>query len=73
MASYIQKGDLLILDGKYNAIALGSDYTQLHYDAEAREMMQYGLDYGVARGVVQIVVPDSGNQLTVTLNRIKKV
>jgi len=73
MGSYIQKGDLLIVDGKHNAVALGSDYTQLYYDSCAREMAHYGLDYGVACGVVQVLVPENGSQFLATLDRVRKV
>lgn len=73
MASYINTGDMLLLDGKVHAVATSKDYTELYYDLEAREMMAHGLDYGVARGVVEIVVPDSGQRLKVELRRIAKV
>ena len=73
MASYINTGDMLILDGNVHAVAASKDWTELYYDAEAREMMAHGLDYGVARGVVEIVVPESGRKLKVELRRVRKV
>ena len=71
--SYIEKGDFLLIDGKEDAIAIGSDYTELYYDSYAREMSYHGLDYGVARGVVKILYPRSGNQAKVELGRVKLV
>ena len=73
MGSYISRGDMLLLDGKVHAIATSKDYTELYYDAEAREMARHGLDYGVARGVVDLIVPESGATLKVELRRVRKV
>ena len=70
--SYINKGDLLMLDEKLKVIAASSDYTELYYDLEAREMARYGLDYGVARGVVKVILPD-GKESKVELRRIKMI
>jgi len=73
MESYIRKGDMLLLDGKVHAVATSNGYTELYYDAEAREMARYGLDYGVARGVVNLIIPESGDVLKVELRRVAKV
>lgn len=73
MASYINTGDMLLLDGSTPAIATTTNYVELYYDSYAREMRDYGLDYGVARGVVEIIVPDSGQRLKVELRRVAKV
>ena len=71
--SYINKGDFLVLDGDRKVIALGPDYTELYYDADARDMMRYGLDYGVARGVVKVLEPSSSREMKVEIRRIKKI
>ena len=71
--AYINTGDVLMLDGATPCIAAGENYVQLHYDAEAREMARHGLDYGVARGMVKIIVPSTSQQLTVEVSRVKKV
>ena len=73
MASYINTGDMLLLDGSTHAVAMTTNYVELYYDAYAREMRGYGLDYGVARGVVEVVVPNSGQRLKVELHRVTKV
>lgn len=72
MMSYINEGDMLLVDGKH-AVAISSDYTELYYDADARDMARYGLDYGVARPVVKVLIPETGHQLKVELRRVQKV
>ena len=69
---YINKGDLLSIDNK-PAIAVGSDFTQLHYDLEAREMLAYGLDYGVARAMVRVLFTDTGRESLVELSSVRKI
>lgn len=69
---FISKGDLLILDGKVTAIALGGDFTELYYDEEAKEMLARGIDWGVARGAVNVLIPSTGVEERVALTRIAK-
>lgn len=73
MARYITKGEAIIMDNLVPVVAVSDDYTELHYDAEAREMARHGLDYGVARGVVKVLNPATGAQYVVELRRVRKV
>ncbi len=70
--AYINEGDALIVNGE-NAIALCAEYAELYYDAEAREMMRYGLDYGVARVVVRVLFPKTGVQTKEWLGVVRRV
>lgn len=72
MNARISKGDLLIING-LKAVAAGDEFTQLHYDEEAREMARYGLDYGVARGAVRAIMVDSGREVVLTTAQVRKV
>lgn len=73
MARYITKGEAIIMDNLIPVVAVSDDYVELYYDAEAREMARHGLDYGVARGVVQVLNPATGAEYVVELRRIRKV
>lgn len=70
--SYINKGDLLSVHN-LPAIAIGSSFTQLYYDLEAREMRQHGLDYGVAMNVVHVLFTNSGRKAVVELSHVRKI
>ena len=73
MARYITKDETLILDNLTPVVAVSDDYVEVYYDMEAREMARHGLDYGVARGVVQVLNPATGAQYVVELRRVRKV
>ena len=70
--SYINKGDLLSIDNT-RVVALGSEFTQLYYDLEAREMLRGGLDYGVARNVVRVIFPETGREAIIPLGSVTKI
>jgi len=72
--AYINKGDMLLVNGRH-AVAASDDYTRLVYDAYDYDMGSRWKEYegGTAKGYVDVVFPDTGTRGSYPTTSIRKV
>ena len=72
--AYINKGDLVEVDGK-RAVAASADYTRLVYDSYDYEASSRwsGYEGGTAIGYVDVLYPDAARTASVPIRRVRKL
>ena len=72
--AYINKGDLLEVNGK-RGVAASADYTRLVFDSYDLDMGSRwkGYEGGSAVGYVDVLFPDTGSTCMTRLSSVKKI